>query len=108
MTTNTRQWLERKRNELERRLEAIHKDFSLGRSADSGEQAQERENEQVLNELEVEAAKEIQQLDIALKRLESGTWGVCIDCGERIPSQRMEAMPFALTCIDCAQPLANR
>lgn len=35
----------------------------------------------------------------ALKRLDEGTYGTCIVCGEPIPEKRLEAIPWALRCI---------
>jgi DnaK suppressor protein len=40
-------------------------------------------------------------IDDALERIQEGSYGVCEDCGERIPVGRLEAMPFATTCRDC-------
>jgi len=35
----------------------------------------------------------------ALKRIEKGTYGKCIDCGETIPPARLEAIPWAPYCL---------
>lgn len=37
----------------------------------------------------------------ALRRLEEGSYGVCIDCGEAIAAARLTASPFASRCLDC-------
>ena len=37
---------------------------------------------------------------MALQRLDEGTYGICIDCGEDIPAERLEAIPEAIRCID--------
>jgi DnaK suppressor protein len=54
---------------------------------------------------------ELRDLDAALLRVESGTYGDCIDCGEPIPFERLETMPTALRCVDCQEKFeqeANR
>jgi len=38
----------------------------------------------------------------ALERLDTGTYGVCESCGEPIAPARLEARPYARTCISCA------
>jgi DnaK suppressor protein len=38
----------------------------------------------------------------ALERLDAGTYGVCENCGEPIARARLEARPYARTCISCA------
>ena len=40
-------------------------------------------------------------IDDALERIREGTFGVCEDCGEKIPVGRLEVMHFATTCRDC-------
>jgi DnaK suppressor protein len=40
-------------------------------------------------------------IEDALERIQEGTFGVCDDCGEKIPVGRLEVMPFATRCRDC-------
>lgn len=46
---------------------------------------------------------ELGVIDNALQRLELGSYGVCESCGEPIPEERLEAMPFATTCVECTE-----
>jgi DnaK suppressor protein len=39
----------------------------------------------------------------AFRRLETGTYGVCADCGLDIPLPRLQAEPFAKLCVPCQQ-----
>ena len=48
------------------------------------------------------AASERAQVDAALERVAAGTYGVCVVCGRAIPAARLEARPFATTCVGCA------
>jgi RNA polymerase-binding protein DksA len=41
------------------------------------------------------------QIDAALKRIEDGTYGTCVSCGDQIAPGRLEAYPWASLCIDC-------
>jgi DnaK suppressor protein len=41
------------------------------------------------------------EIDAALARIEAGTYGICTNCGEEIPLQRLEAYPWASLCIAC-------
>jgi len=34
--------------------------------------------------------------------MDDGDYGNCIDCGREIKAARLEALPFALRCIECA------
>ncbi len=37
----------------------------------------------------------------ALLRIRNGTYGVCADCGKRIPAARLQAKPEATRCVAC-------
>ena len=44
---------------------------------------------------------QIREIDEALARVASGTYGICVDCGARIPDERLAARPQAARCIAC-------
>jgi DnaK suppressor protein len=46
--------------------------------------------------------QQIARIDAALKRLEEGTYGACVICGETIAPKRLELDPAVPTCITCA------
>ena len=56
----------------------------------------------------VQATSHLEDLDIALEKLETGRYSVCEGCGRTISPDRLEALPAARTCIDCASPTARR
>lgn len=41
------------------------------------------------------------QVTAALKRVDDGSYGVCLTCGQPIPKERLEALPFAGQCLSC-------
>ncbi len=41
------------------------------------------------------------RLEAALKRMEDGTYGICVDCGHEIDEKRLLAAPEAEDCISC-------
>jgi RNA polymerase-binding transcription factor DksA len=45
----------------------------------------------------IEAQRE--RVTDALARIDAGTYGICVDCGEVIPDERLEAMPEVARCI---------
>lgn len=47
------------------------------------------------------ASEALAEIESALARLDDGTYGNCVDCGERIASERLEALPAAARCVDC-------
>jgi RNA polymerase-binding protein DksA len=54
--------------------------------------------------------KRLRLIDSALTRVQQGKYGLCIKCGKRIPQERLEAIPYALMCIECkiAEERRNR
>jgi RNA polymerase-binding protein DksA len=47
------------------------------------------------------ANQHLELVDAALARLDAGTFGRCLRCGQPIPDGRLEALPWAAHCIDC-------
>jgi RNA polymerase-binding protein DksA len=45
--------------------------------------------------------KLLKLIDSALTRISQGKYGYCIKCEKRIPPDRLEAIPYALMCVDC-------
>ncbi len=46
---------------------------------------------------------EIIDIDSALEKIENGTYGICESCEQKIPGERMKAIPFARLCLGCKQ-----
>jgi DnaK suppressor protein len=46
-------------------------------------------------------AETMARIDSALRRLDQGSFGDCVECGEKITVERLKALPFALRCRDC-------
>ena len=42
-------------------------------------------------------------IEAALDRLETGEFGICMECGEKISVKRMQAIPWASYCVRCQQ-----
>ena len=74
-------------------------------SADWGEQATERENDEVLESLGTTSSQDLVKIKNALKRLDEGEYFYCSSCGEDIPAERLELLPFTTHCVSCAEAL---
>jgi len=46
---------------------------------------------------------QLRAIEEALLRIEEGTFGICEDCEEEISPGRLNAMPFALRCVECQE-----
>ena len=49
----------------------------------------------------------VQQIDQALARIEDGTYGFCLNCGNQLSEKRLTAIPWSRHCVDC-QELAEK
>jgi len=47
------------------------------------------------------------EVNTALKKIESGTYGTCYRCGKNIPKSRLEFLPYATTCAKCRKELSG-
>jgi DnaK suppressor protein len=97
-----KQELEERLATLQARLTNIKKDVTQAHSGDSAEQAQERENDEVVDAIGNETSLSIRVVLAALERIENGSYGACDSCGESIGEARLEAIPEATRCVSCA------
>ncbi len=92
----------KKKEEVTERLERITANLRRGYEADSKERAKQLEDSEVVDALGNEARAELKKISATLARMESGEFGICIDCGMPIDEGRIKAYPYALKCINCA------
>lgn len=98
--------LRQRKQELTERLAKIHQDVRASHSADWSEQAQERQNDEVMDALGQDARTELARVNHALARMEEGEYDICRNCGETIPLARLAAVPYTDLCIRCANQAA--
>jgi len=67
--------------------------------ADLGTELYEREKDMAIH---VHEHAELEKVNNALVAMKNGTYGVCDDCGEDIPFERLEAVPYTTCCIEHA------
>ena len=91
-----------RREELGARLTSIEEELDSHQSKDWEELAVEREEDEVLEGLGDQGLQEVRQIDIALARIEDGTYGECQKCGELIAEARLDLLPHTPLCRKCA------
>ena len=42
----------------------------------------------------------VTEIDAAIARIDEGTYGICATCGAVIPEERLDAVPYAILCLD--------
>ena len=74
-------------------------------SADAGTATFEREKDL---SIENNIRDLLRKIDGALKRMDEGTYGLCVRCGRPIEKPRLKALPYAELCIKDAQAAQSR
>jgi DnaK suppressor protein len=74
-------------------------------SADAGTATFEREKDL---SIENNVRDLLRKIDGALKRMDEGTYGLCLRCGRPIEKARLKALPYAELCIKDAQAAQSR
>ncbi|MCB1669178.1 MAG: TraR/DksA family transcriptional regulator [Pseudomonadales bacterium] len=91
-----------RRDSLMERISKVTTDIRKEHSADWSEQAQERQNDEVLEAIGNESRNELNQINKALERIENGNYTICSRCGGDISIARLQAVPYTILCIQCA------
>jgi RNA polymerase-binding protein DksA len=68
--------------------------------ADQGSDSMEREKAFLFASVK---RRRLDEIDLALARIDAGTFGVCESCGKPIPAKRLERMPGASLCVACKE-----
>jgi DnaK suppressor protein len=94
-----------RRTELRKRLgleleELGHVKHSSA-SGDAADAAFDASGEEIASTLAELEAKELAQIERALRRLKAGTYGKCEVCSVKIPVARLNALPFSTLCVKC-------
>lgn len=70
---------------------------------DFEEQAQQRENDEVLDALDRAARVEMDQIERALARMANDEYERCAVCDGSIPLERLKVLPYTDRCVECAE-----
>jgi len=73
------------------------------RQGDMADQASGTNEVHIQLKLKQTDAKILQAIEEALERLDSGSYGLCRDCGEDIAAARLNAIPWTHVCIGCKE-----
>jgi len=59
--------------------------------------------------LSAQALSAVDEIDRALAKIDDGSYGICEQCGQAIPKERLRALPYAALCVSCkSQGLSTR
>jgi len=104
--------LESERERLASLIEEMEKEMEDARNSETAaDRSSDPENADA-GSMRLEYAKELSierntadllhKVEHALRRIETGGYGICEVCGEAIPVARLEVLPYATMCVTCA------
>ncbi|MBP9950390.1 MAG: TraR/DksA C4-type zinc finger protein [Cypionkella sp.] len=88
--------------DLQGRMTGIEAELDSHDNKDWDDLAAERESDEVLEGMGVNAQHEVRMINAALERIEAGVYGVCVKCGDKISQERLDVLPFTPFCRKCA------
>lgn len=68
---------------------------------DLGETASQVERSELHTQLAALESRELAEIEHAIRMIREGRYGTCQKCQKPIPIARLQALPFATTCVDC-------
>src|SRR5689334_1233546 len=74
-------------------------ELQAGRRPDQLDRAADLETHDVVEAIQAAEARELAEIEAALKRLALGTYGKCERCGEPVGDLRLRAVPEARLCV---------
>jgi DnaK suppressor protein len=99
-----RQILMRRRDALRQALAgdlSLLKEMRQQNSGDVIDAALDTAQDEISSQLAEVESRELGSIEIALERMRKGDYGRCDGCGQAIPLARLQALPYATTCIQC-------
>jgi DnaK suppressor protein len=99
-----RQILVRRRDALRQALAgdlSLLKELRQQNSGDVIDAALDTAQDEISSQLAEVESRELTSIEVALERMRKGDYGSCEGCGNAIPLARLQALPYANTCIQC-------
>lgn len=108
-----RKRLEEERDRLEQLIEEASQELEEARQTESSAERSPDPGNAEAGSMKFEYEKELSmqqnsidllhKVESALTRIERGEYGRCESCGNDIPTARLDALPYASLCVDCAR-----
>lgn len=107
-----RKRLETEKTRLVQLIEEYERELVVARLTESSSDRSSEPGNAEASSMKLEYAKELSieqntadllhKVDHALERVAAGVYGLCESCGKSIPLERLDVLPYATLCIECA------
>ena len=109
--SSMRQILVTRRDALRRALAgdlSLLKELREQSTGDVVDFALDSAQDEISSQLAEVESRELASIDNALERMREGTYGLCESCNDPIPFARLQALPYAVTCIQCQREMEKK
>ena len=103
---------------LEKKAEEVRSSMSAQKAAqvvarldcpsDEGDLSQQHHEEWIFLNRNTIDMKLLREIADALHRIDTGSYGTCMECEEPISPRRLDAVPWARYCVSCQETIADR
>ena len=104
---NIKQLLEQRKRQLNAEMQGMMRTVRHDSRSERGADEQDVAEADTRSDIDLAViqmkAETVARIDAALRRLDQGGHGDCVECGEKISIERLTALPFALRCRDCEE-----
>jgi RNA polymerase-binding protein DksA len=95
--------LQKKRDELNSRIEQRRQEMIMDQEPEDEVGLALRNSSTGMAIVNIEReVRTLAEIDLSLRRIETGDYGICGVCGEKIPMPRLKAIPWTRCCVECA------
>jgi len=95
--------LQQKRDELNSRIEQRRQEMVMDQEPEDEVGLALRNSSTGMAIVNIEReVRTLAEIDLSLRRIETGDYGICGVCGEKIPMPRLKAIPWTRCCVECA------
>lgn len=91
--------------ELRGLLSSLRDGELLKEPMDEADLASARYDRDLMVQIQYRNHRLIEEVHGALKRIENGMYGICLECGQEIGLERLKVQPMTAVCIDCKKEL---
>ncbi len=111
-----RKRLEEEKTRLEELIKEYERELAVARLTESSSDRSPDPGNAEASSMKLEYAKELsieqntidllRKVDHALDRVAGGEYGICESCAKSIPIERLDVLPYATLCVECAAKIS--
>lgn len=97
-----------RKQDLDQKLTQLNEKVTDEREMDPADQAASSTMELLKSSFQNTELDEYRNIELALDKINEGTYGICVDCGEPISDKRLNLNPNSSRCLVCQEALEER